>query len=110
MTRVDENKPGVFFLYGYGSTGKTFIWRVMSTALRSKCEIVLTVASSGIAALLIPGGRTAHSSFNMRLLGGASSADVEQKRLFSEWVLGVGEGKLEMATTMIQNLTFHQIY
>jgi len=35
--------------------GKTFIWRAMSSALRSKGEIVLTVASSGIAALLIPG-------------------------------------------------------
>ena len=35
----------------------------MSAALRSKSEIVLTVASSGIAALLIPGGRTTHSRF-----------------------------------------------
>ncbi|XP_045827487.1 uncharacterized protein LOC123919580, partial [Trifolium pratense] len=33
-------------------------------------------------------------SKNMRLLGGASSADVEQKRLFSEWVLGVGDGEI----------------
>ncbi|CAJ2646832.1 unnamed protein product [Trifolium pratense] len=55
MIRVNENKPGVFFLYGYGGTWKTFIWRVMSAALRPKGEIVLTVASSGIAALLIPG-------------------------------------------------------
>ncbi|KAL7091157.1 hypothetical protein ACP275_12G088400 [Erythranthe tilingii] len=31
--------------------------------LRSRGEIVLTVASSGIAALLIPGGRTTHSRF-----------------------------------------------
>lgn len=31
--------------------------------MRSQGEIVLTVASSGIAALLIPGGRTAHSRF-----------------------------------------------
>jgi len=178
----------------------------MSAALRSKGEIVLTVASSGIAALLIPGGRTTHSRFciplnvdefstctivpksplalliqkakliiwdeapmmhkhcfetvdqtlkdilksvdeknkhipfggkvvfdrdfrqilpvipkgtrpevvhatinssvlwnfcevltlskNMRLLGGASSADVEQRRLFSEWILSVGDGEI----------------
>jgi ATP-dependent DNA helicase PIF1 len=33
--------------------------------LRSKGDIVLTVASSGIAALLIPGGRTAHSRFSI---------------------------------------------
>ncbi|KEH15714.1 PIF1-like helicase, partial [Medicago truncatula] len=44
---------------------KTFIWRAMSSALRSKGQIVLTVASSGIAALLIPGGRTTHSRFHI---------------------------------------------
>ncbi|XP_058733993.1 uncharacterized protein LOC131605682, partial [Vicia villosa] len=67
MARVEENKPGIFFLYGYGGTGKTYIWRAMSAALRSKADIVLTVASSGIAALLIPGGRTAHSRFSIPL-------------------------------------------
>lgn len=63
MARVDEGGHGLFFLYGYGGTSKTFIWRAMCAALRSKGEIVLAVASSGIAALLIPGGRTAHSRF-----------------------------------------------
>ncbi|PNX77341.1 ATP-dependent DNA helicase PIF1, partial [Trifolium pratense] len=52
ISRVHENKPGFFFLNGYGGTGKTYIWRALSAALRSKGEIVLTVASSGIAALL----------------------------------------------------------
>jgi ATP-dependent DNA helicase PIF1 len=65
MNRVKKRKPGFFFLYGYGGTGKTYIWRALSAALRSKGEIVLTVASSGIAALLIPGGRTAHSRFSI---------------------------------------------
>ncbi|XP_019184988.1 PREDICTED: uncharacterized protein LOC109179967 [Ipomoea nil] len=40
---------GLFFVYGYGGTGKTFLWRALSSALRSKGEIVLNVASSGIA-------------------------------------------------------------
>ncbi|PNX64620.1 ATP-dependent DNA helicase PIF1 [Trifolium pratense] len=30
----------------------------------------------------------------MRLPGGASSSDVEQRKLFSEWVLGVGDGEI----------------
>ncbi|AES94974.1 PIF1-like helicase [Medicago truncatula] len=55
----------LFFLYGYGGTGKTFLWRAMSAAIRSRGEIVLTVASSGIAALLILGGRIAHSRFDL---------------------------------------------
>ncbi|KAG5583393.1 hypothetical protein H5410_054020 [Solanum commersonii] len=35
----------------------------LSAAIRSKGDVVLTVASSGIASLLLPGGRTAHSRF-----------------------------------------------
>jgi hypothetical protein len=67
MTRIEEQKPGLFFLYGYGGTGKTYIWRALSAALRSVGQIVLAVASSGIASLLIPGGRTAHSRFGIPL-------------------------------------------
>ena len=55
----------MFFLYGYGGTGKTFMWTTISSALRSKRKIVLTVASSGIASLLLPGGRTTHSKFRI---------------------------------------------
>jgi len=68
MSKVEGNMPCLFFLYGYGGTGKTFIWRAMSAAIRSRGEIVLTVASSGIAALLILGGRIAHSRFGIPLL------------------------------------------
>ena len=53
----------MFFVYGYGGTGKTFIWKTLFSALRSKGNIVLNVASSGIASLLLSGGRTAHSRF-----------------------------------------------
>ncbi|GJZ27520.1 putative PIF1 DNA helicase/replication protein A1-like protein [Tanacetum coccineum] len=65
MEAIDSGKGGVFFLYGYGGTGKTFVWKTLSTAIRSKGEIVLNVASSGIAALLLPRGRTAHSRFRI---------------------------------------------
>ncbi|KAH0650216.1 hypothetical protein KY284_030128 [Solanum tuberosum] len=63
MSAVITNSGGFFFLYGFGGTGKTFIWRTLSAAIRSKGDIVLTVASSGIASLLLPGGRTSHSRF-----------------------------------------------
>jgi len=62
---VHDEKGGMFFLYGYGGTGKTFMWNTLSSALRSEGKIVLTVASSGIASLLLPGGRTAHSKFKI---------------------------------------------
>ncbi|XP_075481272.1 uncharacterized protein LOC142521983 [Primulina tabacum] len=51
MKAVVSNKGGVFFVYGYGGTGKTFVWKTLSAYLRSKGEIVLNVASSGIASL-----------------------------------------------------------
>ncbi|KAI3777345.1 hypothetical protein L1987_47145 [Smallanthus sonchifolius] len=63
MTAVKDKKGGVFFLYGYGGTGKTFLWKTLSAAIRCKGQIVLNVASSGIASLLLTGGRTAHSRF-----------------------------------------------
>ncbi|XP_019195884.1 PREDICTED: uncharacterized protein LOC109189728 [Ipomoea nil] len=60
---IADGKGGLFFVYGYGGTGKTFLWRALSAAIRCKGQIVLNVASSGIASLLLPGGRTAHSRF-----------------------------------------------
>ncbi|XP_019160467.1 PREDICTED: uncharacterized protein LOC109157040 [Ipomoea nil] len=60
---IENKKGGLFFVYGYGETRKTFLWRALSAAVRCKGQIVLNVASSGIASLLLPGGRTAHSRF-----------------------------------------------
>ncbi|AES58978.2 PIF1-like helicase [Medicago truncatula] len=68
-----------FFLYGYGGTGKTFIWKTLSTAIRSKGLIVLNVASSGIETLLLPGGRTAHSKLAVPIeIKEASSLTMEK--------------------------------
>ncbi|XP_076934793.1 uncharacterized protein LOC143601209 [Bidens hawaiensis] len=53
LMAVQPNKGVVFFVYGYGGTEKTYLWKTLSTAIRSKGEIVLTVASSGITSLLI---------------------------------------------------------
>ncbi|CAA7015018.1 unnamed protein product, partial [Microthlaspi erraticum] len=64
---VLARKGGVFFVYGFGGTGKTFLWRILSSAIRYREEIVLNVASSGIASLLLQGGRTAHSRFGIPL-------------------------------------------
>nr|ABD65060.1 hypothetical protein 27.t00039 [Brassica oleracea] len=65
LDAVLNDSGGVFFLYGYGGTGKTFVYRALSSAIRSKGMIVLNTASSGIAALLLEGGRTAHSRFGI---------------------------------------------
>jgi ATP-dependent DNA helicase PIF1 len=77
---VSTGAGGLFFLYGYGGTGKTFLWNTLSAALRSKGDIVLNAASSGIAALLLPGGRTAHSTFALPfLVNEESTCDIHSK-------------------------------
>ncbi|XP_070005884.1 uncharacterized protein LOC107785461 [Nicotiana tabacum] len=56
ISAVNEDKGGLFFLYGHGGTGKIFIWKTLFSGVRSKGDIVINVASSGIASLLLPGG------------------------------------------------------
>jgi hypothetical protein len=56
-----------FFLQGPAGTGKTFLYNCLCSYLRAQGKIVLCVASSGIAAQLLPGGRTAHSRFKIPL-------------------------------------------
>ncbi|XP_031108511.1 uncharacterized protein LOC116012985 [Ipomoea triloba] len=79
MNDIDCNGGGLFFVYGYGGTGKTFVWRTLSSMIRSRGDIVLNVASSGIASLLLPGGRTAHSRFAIPLsLNEDSTCNISQ--------------------------------
>ncbi|XP_013713624.2 uncharacterized protein LOC106417353 [Brassica napus] len=67
LESVDKKDEKLFFLQGAGGTGKTFLYQTIISRLRSRKKIVLPVASSGIAALLLPSGRTAHSRFNIPL-------------------------------------------
>jgi hypothetical protein len=62
---VENGVGGMFMIHGHGGTGKTFLYKVICSRLRSEGTIVLCTASSGIAALLLPGGRTAHSMFKI---------------------------------------------
>ncbi|XP_071712268.1 uncharacterized protein [Rutidosis leptorrhynchoides] len=60
-----SRKQELIFVYGHSGTGKTFLWKAIATAFQADGKIVLTVASSGIASLLLPSGRTAHSRFKI---------------------------------------------
>ncbi|XP_071727922.1 uncharacterized protein [Rutidosis leptorrhynchoides] len=61
----DLGRDVLFGSWAMGVPKKTFLWKILSAALRSKGKILLNVASSGIAALLLSGGRTAHSRFGI---------------------------------------------
>ena len=56
-----------FFLDAPGGTGKTFLINLLLAQIRSSGKVALAVASSGIAATLLSGGRTAHSTFKLPL-------------------------------------------
>ncbi|KAM4015418.1 ATP-dependent DNA helicase pif1-like [Anomaloglossus baeobatrachus] len=63
----ENNKGGIVFLDAPGGTGKTFVINLLLTTFRQQNKIALAVASSGIAATLLKGGRTAHSTFKLPL-------------------------------------------
>ncbi|XP_074351859.1 uncharacterized protein LOC141691008 [Apium graveolens] len=67
LDNINQKKGGVFFVYGSGGCGKTFLWQTLCCRLRSEHKIVLPVASCCIAAVLLHGGRTAHSRFHIPL-------------------------------------------
>lgn len=56
LNAVNENKGGLFFMYGHGRIGKTFLWQTIISKIRSEGKIVLTIASLEIASLLLFGG------------------------------------------------------
>ena len=55
MEVVAIERGGMLFVYGHGGTSKTYLYRTIMSSIRSKGKIALVVASSGIAALLLPG-------------------------------------------------------
>jgi hypothetical protein len=57
------------FCDGVGGAGKTFLYETVLASVRAEGRIAISVASSGIAALLLEGGRTAHSRFKIPVQG-----------------------------------------
>ena len=67
MHAVNYKTGQTFFLHGPGGTGKTYVYNTLCHQIRSQGMIILCIASSGIAALLLKGGRTSHSAFQIPL-------------------------------------------
>jgi hypothetical protein len=62
MAAVDRR---AFFVDGLGDTSKTFLYSYLLSTMHAQGQVAVVVASSGIVALLLDGGRTAHSRFKI---------------------------------------------
>src|SRR4051794_33529424 len=65
QTVNNEINETVFFVDSPGGYEKTFLFNMILAKIRVNDQIAIAVASSGIAALLLDGGRTAHSRFKI---------------------------------------------
>ena len=62
-----NEEKNIFFIDAPGGTGKTFVLNAFIAYERSKGQICIPVATQGIAAILMKGGKTAHSTFGVPL-------------------------------------------
>jgi ATP-dependent exoDNAse (exonuclease V) alpha subunit len=67
MQAITSQSGGLYFIDAPGGTGKTFLISLILATIRSQNDIALAIASSGIAATLLDGGRTAHSALKLLL-------------------------------------------
>lgn len=67
MHAVNTGIGGFYFLDAPDGTGKTFVMSLILANIRANGFIALAIASSGIAATLLEGGRTAHSALKLPL-------------------------------------------
>ncbi|KAG5517414.1 hypothetical protein RHGRI_037973 [Rhododendron griersonianum] len=67
LQAVRKKDGTCFFIDGPGGTGKTFLYRALLATIRSARNIALATATSGVAASILPSGRTAHSRFKIPL-------------------------------------------
>ena len=67
MTSVQHGSSHIIGLDAPGGTGKTFLLSTILAAVRSEDKVALATATSGIAATLLPNGRTLHSRFKVPL-------------------------------------------
>lgn len=67
LESLNGTEGGMHFIDAAGGTGKSFLLELLLAYVRSRGEIALAVASTGIAATLLPGGQTAHSAFKIPL-------------------------------------------
>ncbi|KAI3860351.1 hypothetical protein MKX03_003523, partial [Papaver bracteatum] len=81
MGAIKRNESKVFFIDGPGDTGKTYLYRAILATIRKNGGIALATATSGIAATMLPGGRIAHSRFQLPMTPTSTSTCRTKKQI-----------------------------
>jgi hypothetical protein len=93
MSAIDTDQGGLFFVDGPGGTGKTFLYRALLAKVRSQNKLAVATATSGVAASIMPSGRTAHSRFKIPLISNDGG--------FCSFTKQSGTAKLLQSTSLI---------
>ena len=81
----DNLNSTCFYIHGPGSNGKTFIYTTLYYMLRSHDKKVCAMAFTGIAATLLPNGKTVHRTFALPVpLFAESTSNIKMQSKESE--------------------------
>lgn len=85
-----RNCNNCFYIDGPGGSGKTFIYTTICHLLKSKGKRVCTMAFTGIAATLLPQGKTVHKTFGMPVpLFDNSTSNIKAQSKESEYIKNI---------------------
>ncbi|KAL6730507.1 hypothetical protein Aduo_001478 [Ancylostoma duodenale] len=73
LAALDREEQRCFFIGGPGGTGKTYLYSTTYDLAIGQRRQVLCVAPTGVAANLLPGGRTVNSAFKLNMADGNRS-------------------------------------
>jgi hypothetical protein len=81
MDSVNNNREKSFFLLSAEGGEKTWVCNTIAAAVCAQGKVALCITSSAIAALLLDGGRIAHSHFKIPILiNETSTCNIAKKR------------------------------
>ncbi|XP_026378595.1 uncharacterized protein LOC113273038 [Papaver somniferum] len=80
MGSIERKESKVFFIDGPGGTGKTYLYRAILATVRKNGGIALATTTSGIAATMLPDGRTTHSRFQLPMTPTSTSTCLTKKQ------------------------------
>lgn len=92
----DNNKGKFVFIDAPGGTGKTFLNNLLLAKVRSTGKLTIAVASSGIAATLLSGGKTAHYTATFKLPLNVSFEEESVCSIRKNGPLGKAQGQTYM--------------